>query len=70
MADLLNMDYINGLPQLWVDGWPVCDIDVETGLFRIDVCGLFEARHIGSVISFTDADGVDHDPETFYLEQS
>jgi hypothetical protein len=75
MADLLDMDYINSLPQPlfavdlgngWL--WPVYDIEVETGLFRIDVCGLLEVKHIGGFLKFEDANGVRHDTDTFYSD--
>jgi hypothetical protein len=75
-ADLLRMDYINSLPQPFVglfyggDEWPIHDIDVETGLLRIDVCGLLQVKHIGDVRSFRDADGGIHDADDFYSESS
>lgn len=75
MSDLLKMDYINGLPQpLFVSffggsEWPVHDIDVQTGLLRIDVCGMLDVKHIGSARIFRDADGVEHDPDNFYCEE-
>jgi len=57
-ADLLDMDYINSLVlPLWDDGWPVHDIEVQTGLYRIDVCGLLEVRNIRDCISMKDANG-------------
>lgn len=71
--DLLNMEYINGLPQpfiaiLWSKSqWPVQDIDVETGLMRLDVCGLLDLTHIRDVVSFIDALGVTHSADDFYL---
>lgn len=74
MADLLRMDYINSLPQPFVatfyggDEWPVYDIDVETGLFRIDVVGKLQCCHIGDVAHFTDMDGDKHDSESFYCD--
>lgn len=69
MADLLDMDYINNLPQpLWDDSWPVFDIDVQTGLYRIDVCGLLEVRHIGSCITMKDANGKEHYTGDFYTD--
>lgn len=68
MADMLRMDYINSLPQLWYQGWPVYDIDVETGLFRIDVCGMLDICHIGQVIAFDCEDGKTYDVETFYTD--
>jgi hypothetical protein len=69
-CDLLNMDYINSLPQpLWDGDWPVAVIDVETGLYYIDVCGLIEMRHIGECVTMTDATGKVHSVEDFYLNQ-
>jgi hypothetical protein len=71
-TDLLELDYINSLPQPFIvhfcggDEWPVHDIDVETGLIRIDVCGKLAVRHIGEVKHFTDADWHEHDAESFY----
>lgn len=73
--DLLDMAFINSLPQplfarefgsqTW---WPVNDIDVETGCYRIDVCGLLDVSHVGSVAQFRDADGVIHDSADFYTD--
>lgn len=74
MSDLLRMDHINSLPQPFVahfcggSEWPVFDIDVETGLLRIDVCGLLEVTNIGNVMFFRDMDGVEHDADSFYNE--
>ena len=74
MSGLLKMDYINSLPQPFVahfyggSEWPVHDIDVETGLLRIDVCGLLEIKHIGEVNFFIDVDGDKHDADSFYNE--
>lgn len=72
--DRLRMDYINSLPQPFTahlycgSVWPVYDIDVETGLLRIDVCGKLEAKHVSDVREFIDTDGGGHDPDSFYLE--
>ncbi len=74
MSDRLKMDYINSLPQPFIahfyggSEWPVEDIDVETGLLRIDVCGMLEVKHIGEVKFFRDMDEIDHDAETFYID--
>ncbi len=75
MSDLLRMDYINSLSQPFFarfgggSEWPVFDIDIETGLFRIDVCGLLEVRSMGEVIFFRDASGVEHSSDSFYNEE-
>lgn len=72
-VDLLNMEYINSLPQPFIarfvggDTWEVYDIDVETGLLRINVCGRLQIMSIGEVTSFIDANGDEHDAESFYL---
>lgn len=76
VTDMLRMDYINSLPQplfarKWGASswwWPVYDIDVETGLYRIDVMGKLDACHISDTAEFRDADGKSHDPETFYSD--
>lgn len=71
--DLLNMEYINGLPQpfiavLWSKSqWPVHDIDVEFGLVRLDVCGLLDRTPISDIVSFIDALGITHNADDFYL---
>jgi len=74
MTDLLKMNCINSLPQPLIvmfcggDEWPVYDIEVESGLIRIDVVGKLECRSIGEVDYFIDSAGVKHDAETFYNE--
>jgi hypothetical protein len=75
MADLLCLDYINSLPQPFVarfyggSEWPLHDIDVETGLLRIDVCGKLDVKHIGEVREFVDAEGRTHDADDFYTAE-
>lgn len=76
MSDMLDMDKLNQLPQpLMVYfsksdkyPWPVYDIDVETGLMRIDVCGKLDLKHFAEVVRLQDANGDDHDPDNFFLE--
>ena len=74
MPDLLRLDYINSLPQpLFADTgsgtkWPVYDIDVETGLMRLDVCGMLDISHVGKVLRFVDCNGDVHDADTFYTD--
>ena len=78
MADLLRMDYINSLPQPFMVkffgdkiSWPVIDICVETGCMAIDVCGLRQGgMHISDVKELVDADGFEHDVDTFYTDWS
>lgn len=69
MSDLLRMDFINSLGQIYThDKWPVYDMDVETGLFRIDVCGMLDVRHIGSAFRFYDDAGKEYPVEMFYSD--
>ena len=78
MSDLLNMEFINSLPQPllmqeWGDSgddwlWPVETICVQSGLMRIDVCGMLQVKDIGDAKRFKDADGNWHSSDTFYLE--
>lgn len=75
--DLLDMDWINGLPQpflagYWLSGkrywWPVNDFEVQTGLYRIDVCGLLQVCRIGDHFTFMDGNGVEHDYNDFFID--
>lgn len=76
MADLLRMDYINSLPQPFVVrllgsktfDWPVYDIGVDTATVRIDVCGLLEVKKMVDIAEIRDANGVIHDPDTFWTD--
>ncbi|MEW8120052.1 MAG: hypothetical protein AB2792_23070 [Candidatus Thiodiazotropha sp.] len=74
MSDRLRMDYINSLPQPFlvnlIGGWTfeLHDIDVETGLMRINVMGKLDVLHVSDARNFVDADGNDHDPDTFYTD--
>ena len=76
MADRLNMDHINSLPQPFIarfcggDEWPVELIDVETGLMRVDVCGMSQMTDISMIMFFRDMDGVEHDSDSFYLDEA
>jgi hypothetical protein len=74
MSDMLNMELINSLPQpLWVKEsghwWPVQDIDVQSGLLRIDVCGMLQSLHIGGAMQLRDDSGAVHDSDDLYLEE-
>jgi len=67
--DRLDMAYINSLPlPLWDGDWPVYDIEVETGLYRIDVCGLLEVRHIDRCFTMKDSTGKTHYVGDFELD--
>ena len=74
-ADMLNMDYINSLPQPFFARkfgsdwwWPVNDFEVQTGLYRIDVMGKLDVCHINDTAEFRDGEGKIHDSADFYLE--
>jgi hypothetical protein len=74
-SDLLDMDYINGLGQLYVRylgskdwWWPLYDIDVQTGLHRIDVMGKLDCKHISDVAQFRDDNGKCYHPDDFYTD--
>lgn len=70
--DLLDMDYINSLPQLFVRylgsdwWWPIHDFEVQTGLHRIDVMGKLDVKHISDVAQFRDENGHHYHPDDFY----
>lgn len=76
MADTLDEDIINGMPQPFIvrlcgdkeTWWPLHDVDVETGLMRINVCGLLEVKRFSEVMEICDGHGRSHNPETFYLD--
>ena len=74
MTDILDRDRINSLPQPFTahfyggSAWPLIDIDVQTGLLRIDVVGRIDIKHISDVDTFIDADGESHDADSFYAD--
>ena len=77
MSDLLRMDHINSLPQPFLahfyggSEWEVYDIDVETGLLRVLVCGLLDVKHISDVKFFRDMNGGgEPDVDSFYNEEA
>lgn len=72
--DLLDMDLINSLPyplfaNLSGTWWPIYDICVQTGLIRLDVCGLLEVTSIGSLQKIRDGSGKEHFTDDFYIEE-
>lgn len=78
MSDLLDMTYINSLPQPFMAQkfgdkgddwlWLVHDIEVQTGLLRIDISGMLDTLHIGDIKRFKDIDGKWHDADDFYID--
>ncbi len=74
MSDKLDMAKLNALPHpLYVStcgSWyQVHDIDVETGLMRIDVHGMLDVQMFGSM-PFKDGEGTHHDMDDFYVEDA
>lgn len=75
MIDRLNIRTINALPlpllAVFFGGsrWPVYDIDVETGVMRIDVGGLLEVKHFGEVRQLIDGDHIEYESDQFYMEK-
>ena len=74
MSDKLKINYINSLPQPFIaqmaggDEWPVEDIEVQTGLLRCDIVGKLQIFTISDVSVFVDADGEEHDPDSFFVD--
>lgn len=74
-SDLLLIDKINSLqhPLLgkFLSGWcwPLYDIDVQTGMLRIDVCGKLQVSHVGELTCLVDATMTEHDIDQFYNEE-
>jgi hypothetical protein len=72
--DLLDMAYINSLPQPFMGRqlggwwWPIYDIEVETGLVRIDVCGKLSVKHVSDFTIFRDDAGVERRADAFYTD--
>lgn len=69
--DLLRMDYINSLGQLYgsMSGsfWPITSICVETGLSKIDVIGMSQNVHFSDFSKIKSDDGP-CDIEKFYTD--
>jgi hypothetical protein len=71
MSDLLRMDYINSLGQLYgsMGGtfWPITSICVETGCSTIDVVGRSQPVHFSDFSKIKSDDGP-CDMEKFYTD--
>lgn len=72
--DLLDLDYINSLPQPFIGitlrgmRWTIHDIEVETGLVRIDVHGMLDFLTISDFRGFIDANGIEHSSDSFFVD--
>lgn len=59
--DVLDAEYINSLPQpLWDRGYQIVNIDVQTGLYKIDVCGMIDIKNLLKIRSIFDGNGNEH----------
>lgn len=77
MPDILKMDYINSLGQLYASDsvgepvfwWPVLAICVETGCMTVDVVGKQQNMHISGVFKFKDDYNNHYQPDDFYVQE-
>ena len=73
-SDLLDIDYINSLPQPFLGRalggreWHINDFDVESGMLRINVSGCLQLMHIGDFTAFRDADQIWRSADAFYAD--
>lgn len=73
--DLLSFEKINALPHplmirefshdWW---WPLIDIDVQSGLYRVDVCGKSQTFSVGGCTQIQDGTGDIHDMDIFFTD--
>jgi hypothetical protein len=75
MPDLLSLEKINALSHPLMirpfrsDPWyGLIDIDVQTGLYRMDVCGMWQLGSVSSCEQIMDGDGAIHDMEIFFSD--
>lgn len=71
MTDTLNEAKLQGIGSGYLvdEHYPIVDIDIETGLYRIDVHGMLEVRHWSTLITLKTVDGETLDPDDFYNEE-
>lgn len=73
-GDMLNIKKFNSLPspvtaqlfggdEHWIES--LC---VQTGAMRLDVCGLIDLEDFAMVKTLVDINGVEHNPEEFYVD--
>ncbi len=74
MIDLLDMDKLNAMGQMYGENlgswWPIVDIDVQTGLCRIDVCGLLQCMHFYEFVRIKGDSGEEMQTDDFYVEDA
>ncbi|QDP50500.1 MAG: hypothetical protein Unbinned6284contig1001_56 [Prokaryotic dsDNA virus sp.] len=72
MSDLLDIDKINNLgPIMAKINGSIYDLEavcVETGLCRIDVCGMLDRIEWHTIDKILDWDLNEYEPDDFYLE--
>lgn len=76
MSDILDYDWINSRGQLYARlnalpdayWWPVYDIEVQTGLIRIDVVGKLQVTSMYEVMGFKDDNGTEYGCDDFYCD--
>lgn len=72
--DRIDLEKINSLEHPLIarmyggDRWPVHDIDVETGLIRIDVCGKLQTKNFAEVSHLYEANNKPHVAHKFYVD--
>lgn len=73
-GDCINAPRFNRLPspvtarilggmEHWIE-----TLDVQTGCTRLDVSGRIDLSHFSDVLMLIDSDGVEHDPDVFWLD--
>lgn len=74
MKDMLNMEMINRIGQMYIRQygdrhiwWPLYEVCVQTGFMKVDVCGLLQNMHFDDIAEIKDDSGEKYDPEIFYL---
>lgn len=73
-ADVLDMAYINSLPQPFMGKqlggwwWPIHDFEVASGMLRMDVSGLLQVSSVGDFTRFRDGNGDERSSEAFYSD--
>lgn len=74
-GDIIDIVKFNNLPSpvtavYWGSktGWWIETLCVQTGLMRVDVCGMLERCHFSDVKELIDINGNKHNPDDFYID--